>query len=129
GTRGGDGEIAGAAAGVEHRVPGTDDRPGGDPAPAQVEPGRHHPVHHVVDRGDAVEHRLHLARRERSGRAGAFGATTSPRTKAGSCAAAFVLGFVSHWPHRRTSVFSRPSRSSARPAMKSTRSATDSAPW
>ena len=59
----GDGEIAGAARGVEHAVAGPDGRRGGEPAPAQVEPGRHHPVHRVVDRRDAVEHRPDGVRR------------------------------------------------------------------
>ena len=37
----------------------------GDPPPALVEPGRHHAVHHVVDRRDPVEHRPHPVGRER----------------------------------------------------------------
>ena len=51
-----DREVAGAAAGVEHAIAGPDDLATAEPPPAPVEPGRHHPVHHVVDRGDPVEH-------------------------------------------------------------------------
>ena len=99
----GDGEVAGATARVEHAVARPDDCLRRDPPPAQVEAHRHHPVHHVVDGGDAVEHRPHLVRRQ-----GARGH---------DC------------PHRSISVLSSPSWSSARATTKSTRSSTVSAPW
>ena len=73
----------------------------GEPAPAPVEPGRHHAVHRVVDGRDAVEHRLDARRVERA-------------------------GLVRHEPHRRTSVLSMPSWSRQRATTKSTRSPTDS---
>ena len=52
---GGNREIPGAAAGVEHAVAGLHD--GGDrqAAPRLIEPDRHHPVHHVVHRRDPIE--------------------------------------------------------------------------
>ena len=65
GAQVGEREVAGAARGVEHAVAGTNDRARGEPAPAQVEPGRHHAVHRVVDRRDPVEHRAHGFGRER----------------------------------------------------------------
>src|SRR5581483_6261020 len=51
-----DREVPGAAAGVEDAVARPNDRLGRDPPPAEVEPGGHHAVHRVVDRGDPVEH-------------------------------------------------------------------------
>ena len=67
---GGDREVAGAAAGVEHPEAGLDDLLDGEPPPRTVEPGGHHAVHGVVDRCDPVEHRRDLARREGSGLVG-----------------------------------------------------------
>ena len=57
---GGDGEVAGAAARVEHPVAGLDDGLRREPSPRAVEPGRHDPVHRVVDRRDPVEHAADL---------------------------------------------------------------------
>ena len=54
-----DREVAGAAARVEDAVARPDDGLDGHAAPAPVEPGGHHAVHRVVDRGDAVEHPPH----------------------------------------------------------------------
>ena len=96
----GDREVAGAAGRVEHTVAGAHDRLGGVPAPADVEPGRHHAVHQVVDRRDAVEHRAHGVGRQRHG-----------------C------------PQRATSEFASPSWSRIRPTTKSTRSSMVDAPW
>ena len=52
-----DREVTGAAARVEHAVARLHREPHGAPPPALVEPQRHHPVHHVVDRRDPIEHR------------------------------------------------------------------------
>ena len=60
-----DREVAGSAAGVEHPVAGPDHRFGRLAAPAPVEPGRHQPVHRVVDGRDPVEHRPHALGRKR----------------------------------------------------------------
>ena len=48
-------------------VAGPHDGAGREPAPAAVEAGRHHAVHRVVDRRDAVEHGLDGGRGERAG--------------------------------------------------------------
>ena len=65
-------------------VTGRDDRIGGLPPPAPIEPRGHDPVHRVVDRRDPVEHRANAV--------GAEGA--APRA---------------HEPHSGTKVFSSPS--------------------
>src|SRR6201999_168239 len=50
-------KVARAAGGVEDAVAQPHRRRRGGAAPAQVEAGGHDPVHRVVDRRDAVEHR------------------------------------------------------------------------
>ena len=101
----GDGEVAGAAARVEHVVARPHRLADRRPAPALVEPDGHHAVHRVVDRRDPVEHPLH-----------AFGGEP-----------AALHGHVC--PQRGVSAWSSPSRSRARATMKSTRFSTVSAPW
>ena len=61
---GGDREVAGAAAGVEHAVARLHDRLDREPAPRPVEPDGHDAVHDVVHRRDAVEEAPHLVRRQ-----------------------------------------------------------------
>ena len=101
----GDGEVARAAAAVEHAVAGRDDLADGQAPPALVEPDGHDAVHQVVDGRDPVEHRADALGRQRS-------------------------GLVAHdCPQRATSVLSSPSWSRIRATMKSTRSSIVSAPW
>src|SRR5205085_2723753 len=100
---GGDREVAGPAARVEHAVAGPDDALDGDPPPALTEPRRHQPVHRVVDRRDAVEHPAHALRGQAAG--------------------------LYHYRPHRFAACSMPSWSSARATTKSTRSSTVSAPW
>ena len=78
------GEVARAAAAVEHPVARRDHLADGQPPPALVEADGHDPVHRVVDGRDAVEHRAHAL-----GRQGAR--------------------LVAHWPHLATSELSSPS--------------------
>ena len=88
-------EVAGAAAGVEHRGAAADaGLARGERAPAPVEPGRHDAVHQVVGPGDAVEHALDVGRIE-------------------------AVADVHAAPQRRSRSCSTPSRSSALPATKS----------
>ncbi len=105
GVASGDGEIARAAAGVEHVVSGPHGLSDGRPAPALVEAGGHDAVHRVVDRGDPVEHAPDAFRRQ----------------------PAALHRHVC--PQRGVSACSSPSRSRARATMKSTRFSTVSAPW
>jgi len=73
----------------------------GEPPPAHVEPGGHHPVHGVVDRRDPVEHRPHSVGSDRHDSS----------------------------PQRATRAFSSPSWSSTRATTKSTSAPTVGAPW
>ena len=101
-----DGEVTGAAARVEHAIPRPHDLRDRQLAPAPVEPGRHHAVHHVVDGSDAVEHPAHGVRGER----------------------ARLVGHAL-WPQRGMSALSIPIWSRHRATTKSTRSSIVSAPW
>ena len=62
-----DGEVARAAARVEHAIARPHDRTDGRAPPAPVEARRHQPVHRVVDRRDPVEHRFDGGWGERAG--------------------------------------------------------------
>ncbi|MGA2758373.1 MAG: hypothetical protein ABSF58_13570 [Solirubrobacteraceae bacterium] len=69
GARQRDREIAGAGRDVDHPAAWPDRRELHRPlAPAVMQAGRHQRVHRVVRTGDAIEHRSHLARFERTGR-------------------------------------------------------------
>ena len=64
-----DREVAGAGGHVDHAAPRSDPGQLNRPlAPAVMQPRGHHRVHRVVDAGDAIEHRPHLARFQRPGR-------------------------------------------------------------
>src|SRR6185436_18172292 len=100
-----DRQVARAAARIEHAIARPDDLAHGELAPALVQPGRHHTVHDVVHRRDAIEHALHRRRLQ------------CPR----------LVGHVS--PQRFTSALSMPIWSRQRATTKSTRSSIVSAPW
>ena len=105
-TLGLDREISGATAGIEHPIARPHDLARREAAPAPVEPRGHRPVHHVVDRGDAVEHPAHLVGREPSGLVGQDDS-----------------------PQRFASALSIPSWSRQRATRKSTRSSIVSGAW
>ena len=65
-----DREVSGATAGIEHPVARPHDLARREAAPAPVEPCGHRSIHHVVDRGDAVEHPAHLVGGEPAGLVG-----------------------------------------------------------
>ncbi len=100
-----DREIARTATCVEHAIARPDHLSYRQAPPASVEPRGHQPVHHVVDRGDAVEHPADLVGGQAS------------RLVRHSC------------PQRFASTLSMPSWSRQRATRKSTRSSIDSGAW
>ena len=112
-------KVCGTAAAVEHAGTLAYLRSVGRKlAPADVEPGGHHAVHHVVGPRNAVEHGLHALGRQRASlRAVGDGVAVRGRRE--------VVG-AHALPQRGSNALSMPQRSSTRPATKSTMSSTDS---